>query len=46
MLPVYGKLVPEEGMWVFKTPLWMKFRLLCCNICFKEHQSFVTVVSV
>lgn len=28
MLPVYGKILPEEGMWVFKTPLWMKFRLL------------------
>lgn len=25
MLPVYGKLVPGEGMWVFKRVLWRKF---------------------
>lgn len=37
MLPVYGKLVPEEGMWVFKRLLWRKFKLFLLQHLFLEN---------
>lgn len=37
MLPVYGKLVPGEGMWVFKRLLWRKFNRFPLQHLFLER---------